>query len=150
VPQTSRMTSFGGCTANIPDDWFWRVYRKHPGRLVWEGVPQTSRMASESVPQTLRGLGGRARNIARESLAESSKPPPKRVSRLSKNRGRRRFQGGTWQHPEDCVESKQTTDRLQPSDRTSMYLLYFGLYGHFSLIPGNMRDRAVCQGYPVP
>ena len=50
---TRRGFGLGGCNGNIPNDWFWRVYRKHPGWL--RRVCRKHSVGLADVPETLRG-----------------------------------------------------------------------------------------------
>jgi len=53
ILDTRRGFGLGGCTGNIPDDWFWRVYRKHPGWL--RRVCHKHSAGLVDVPETSRG-----------------------------------------------------------------------------------------------
>ena len=50
---TRRGFGLGGCNGNIPNDWFWRVYRKHPGWL--RRVCRKHSVGLADVPETSRG-----------------------------------------------------------------------------------------------
>jgi len=63
---TRRGFGLGGCNGNIPNIWFWRVYRKHPGWL-WRvcckhsaglaDVPETSHRKVWRSPQNRHPSG---------------------------------------------------------------------------------------------
>jgi len=50
---TRRGFGLGGCNGNIPNDWFWRVYRKHPGWL--RRVCRKHSVGLADVPETSCG-----------------------------------------------------------------------------------------------